>query len=103
MPERPLRLCDVCGGLDDHPRHVTTHAPDSTDGRPTADIVAATDGKTIPSGALIDFASRTVSVRHMDCCAAQGCEVCTETEAANGGKRGQKLIDHLDKVRTSDG
>lgn len=22
MPDRPMRYCDVCGGLDDHPRHV---------------------------------------------------------------------------------
>jgi hypothetical protein len=40
-----------------------------------------------------------VTVRHMDCCAAQGCEVCADTEAEYGGRRGQELIDHLEAVR----
>lgn len=42
-------------------------------------------------------------VRHLDCCAAQGCAVCTETEAATEGRRGQELVDHLEQVRATDG
>lgn len=34
-------------------------------------------------------------VRHMDCCAAEGCEVCKVTEEAYGERRYQDLIDHL--------
>lgn len=71
MSDRPLRLCDVCGQLDDHPRHVQNLGP------------------------------RGTVIRHMDCCASRGCETCAETEKANGGKRGQKLIDHLEKVRAN--
>lgn len=39
------------------------------------------------------------TVRHMDCCAAEGCVICQATEQEYGGLRGQELIDHLDKVR----
>ena len=69
MGERPIRGCDVCGQSDDHPRHVLGH-PDH--------------GGT---------------VRHMDCCAAQGCALCAETEAANEVRRGRALIDHLAALR----
>jgi len=62
--ERPLRFCDECKQVDDHPRHV-----------------------------------QKSGIRHLDCCAATGCETCAETEQATEGRRGQELIDHLDKVR----
>lgn len=68
MSNRPLRQCDVCRGIDDHPRHVQQ-----------------TGGQ--------------LRIRHMDCCAAQGCEVCKTTEADNAGRRGQELIDHLAQAR----
>lgn len=69
MSDRPVRWCDVCKQYDDHPRHAY--------GNPLA-------------GGFI---------RHMDCCAAQGCETCQATELENEGRRGQELIDHLTAVR----
>ena len=66
--DRPLRGCNLCGGYDDHPRHVQT-----VDGRPF--------------------------LAHIDCCAANGCETCAETEEATGGLRGSELIDHLNSTR----
>jgi hypothetical protein len=72
--QRPLRGCDVCGRVDDHPRHVQ---------------VGGTAGPVI---------------RHHDCCASRGCPTCTQTEAENAGRRGQDLIDHLAATReASDG
>jgi hypothetical protein len=67
---RPLRACKSCGGYDDHPRHVLQLEP----GGP-------------------------VEMRHLDCCAAEGCTECQGTEVLTEGRRGQQLIDHLDKVR----
>lgn len=72
MEERPQRFCDVCKQVDDHPRHVQPLKP------PAPQII-----------------------RHFDCCAAQGCEVCIETEQQTGGLRGQALIDHLTEVRAA--
>lgn len=60
--ERPIRSCDVCGQTDDHPRHVIQHGPD------------------------------TFTMRHLDCCAAQGCRVCVTTETATAGARGPELL-----------
>lgn len=72
MPdERPQRGCDVCGQTDDHPRH---------------------------SNQLV--AGGTITIRHLDCCASQGCETCIGTEQEYGQRRGQDLIDHLDSVRS---
>src|SRR4051812_16120354 len=99
--DRPMRLCDVCGQLDDHPRHVIAHHPQSTDGTQSADVVIP-PGQSIPTAALLEFGRPNVSVRHMDCCASQGCEICAQTEQEYGTRRGQALIDHLEQVRTSD-
>lgn len=70
MADRPVRFCDVCKQADDHPRHV-----------------------------LQAVAGGTATTRHMDCCAAEGCEICQQTEKDNKGLRGQKLIDHLTAQR----
>lgn len=66
---RPQRSCDVCEQTDDHPRHV------------------------------IGTPERGGTVRHMDCCAAEGCDICATSEAENEGRRGQELIDHLNETR----
>ncbi len=70
MSERQLRVCDVCNQADDHPRHVQRSEDE-----------------------------RRVLTRHMDCCAAAGCDICAATEVEYGQRRGQELIDHLDQVR----
>lgn len=90
MPDRPLRYCDICGGIDDHPRHVIA-VPSG--GRPSPEFLA-----TVAPGPVLaaaELASDTVLCRHMDCCAEVGCEVCAATEAAAGGVRGQVLIDAI--------
>lgn len=67
--ERPIRFCDVCKQADDHPRHVIANR----DGAP--------------------------QIRHPDCCASMGCEICLENEQVTKGKRGNDLIKYLAELR----
>jgi len=97
--ERPLRFCDICGGLDDHPRHVTQLAADSTDGEPSQELLADLNMGAADVYAVKQLSDPTLTVRHMDCCAANGCETCSATEKENKGLRGQKLINHLEEAR----
>ena len=86
----------MCGGLDDHPRHVTSNAKAGT-GKPSAEFI-----RSLPPGppdALAQLIDPAVTVRHIDCCAAQGCADCQRSEAENEGRRGQVLIDHLASLR----
>lgn len=89
MSERPLRLCDLCGGLDDHPRHVIDGV---TIGKPSDETLEMFDLSGAPVSAIEQLFSPTVRVRHIDCCAAAGCPVCQVTEKATEGKRGDELI-----------
>lgn len=98
MADRPLRFCDVCGGLDDHPRHVTQYPPDA-DVRPSQEFLDSVLVGDAPVSAVEQLVSPTVRVRHLDCCASQGCETCIGTEAETQGLRGQALIDLLADLR----
>ena len=89
MADRPLRFCDACGGLDDHPRHVIDGV---ANGKPPADVLAGFDLSGAPASAVEQLFAPNVTVRHMDCCAAAGCPVCQATEALTGGARGDKLL-----------
>lgn len=100
MPDRPLRFCDVCGGLDNHPRHVTGLPPGSTLGTPSREFLDSLQPGA-PVAAVAELMNPTTVVRHMDCCAEQGCTICAETEVENGRRRGQALIDHLNTTRES--
>lgn len=66
--DRHVRSCDACGQVDDHPRHL-----------------------------IYDPANNGDTTRHLDCCAAAGCESCAEQLAAapETARHGQSLIDHL--------
>jgi hypothetical protein len=65
---RPIRLCDVCGGMDDHPRHMVA-SPDGADEQ----------------------------IRHLDCCAAAGCPdgTCDALLENYTGSSGADLLAHL--------
>lgn len=104
---RPLRVCDLCGGVDDHPRHVIAgpvgaaifDAPD--DGIINAVIAnAPTDLRARLISDLLDPATRD---RHLDCCAAAGCPLdaddpasCGTRTAGAAGKTGANLLAHLE-------
>lgn len=71
MADRLVRGCAACGQEDDHPRH-------------TIQIV-----NPLGDAVLID--------RHMDCCAALGCPICTQVLAGAPEEKthGHALVEHL--------
>lgn len=94
-PERVQRLCDVCGQLDDHPRHVTAVGPDTPGAVPDNTFLSSLPDGT-PALAIAELLDPTTVVRHMDCCAAAGCGVCSNViAAAPKGATGDKLTQHL--------
>jgi hypothetical protein len=103
---RPIRVCDVCGGFDDHPRHVIGHAANEAPAVDQAVVKALAvhvDFTTDEGGAAIaDLMDTTLQLRHMDCCASVGCpdgtcvEIHRRTPApANSPLRGDDLLEFL--------
>ena len=100
---RPLRGCPLCGGVDDHPRHVI--------GKGVLDNTAPSDevvNKVISLAPEADrgrilfelFGSRGQS-RHIDCCREAGCPdgSCNQLTAGVPALRGAALLDHLVGLR----
>lgn len=100
----PYRVCDLCGGVDDHPRHVLwgdtvdtfavdqgmlTTVDENLERLVKENEIGVADAMRIAR----DFANTTSQDRHKDCCAAAGCPTGTcgpQVEAA-GGAKGAKL------------
>lgn len=103
--DRPLRVCDLCGGVDDHPRHVLAGGVPGAVGPPDAAVVArvmdAVEG--LPSADRVRLLTELYDTgsqdRHYDCCRDAGCPTTTCDEATAGaeGKRGAELLAHLMK------
>ncbi len=103
---RVIKVCDLCGGVDDHPRHVIAGNMADVYEPPNAAIVAkvvanaaklvAEDGVNRLIEDLLDTSSQE---RHMDCCAEAGCPTgaCNEVMAAAGTRRGAALLKHITK------
>jgi hypothetical protein len=100
--DRPLRVCDLCGGVDDHPRHVVAgnirgaFAP-SDDALEKVMTAASEEHRNELVRALMDTTS---SDRHLDCCRDAGCpdgSCGVMTEGAEG-KTGKAMLDHLVEV-----
>lgn len=90
---RPLRYCDICGELDDHPRHVVA-VPAGTPGAvPSPEFLDALPPG--PVAAVAQLIAPTTVIRHLNCCADAGCQVCAITEEATAGVRGQQLTDAI--------
>jgi hypothetical protein len=97
---RVLRVCDLCGGVDDHPRHVIAGTVEDAFERPGDDIVnlvldnAPADDRARLLRELTDTSS---SDRHLDCCAAEGCPTgtCGQLAAGASGKTGKAMLNHL--------
>lgn len=80
MSDRPLRSCDVCGQIDDHPRHIfDTNAAENfavNEDAIKAAFGANEDGKV--SGMelyaiVTDLRDTSFLTRHFDCCRDAGC------------------------------
>lgn len=103
MENRPVRVCDICGGVDDHPRHVIGLGPNdpapAVDQAVIAKVIGNPDLSDEAKTAIVaDLADTSLQLRHMDCCRDLGCpdgtcELIAETGARD--LRGSKLHKHL--------
>jgi hypothetical protein len=96
---RQLRVCDLCGKVDDHPRHVIAGTVKDAFPAPADDIVGAVldAAPTAERGRLLrELLDTTSSDRHLDCCAKAGCpnDTCGPQVAGASGT-GVKLLNHL--------
>jgi hypothetical protein len=87
--DRPVRVCDVCGGVDDHPRHSIAGGPGAA-GPPLPEVVKAVIANTAitddqKAAALVDLMDDSSQQRHMDCCRRVGCPSGTCNHVADLG------------------
>lgn len=107
MANSAKRVCDLCGGVDDHPRHVIAGTTADVFPTPTAAIIqrVITNAPEGHTDRLLDSLMDTASSdRHMDCCREAGCpdgscEVMTRGAEA---KRGRALRTHLEALTADD-
>lgn len=95
---RPLRVCDLCGAVDDHPRHVLSGGDGfPRPGRHIVDLVMASAPATERARLVEELLDTHASDRHMDCCRAAGCPdgTCDVQTAGAEGLRGGDLLAHL--------
>lgn len=93
---RPLRGCNACGQLDDHPRHGfgRSAARDSerfVDDRAVAAALAQAPAEDRDRIELEMSGTRGLAY-HLDCCRALGCQDCANVPA---DLRGGQLLDHI--------
>lgn len=97
---RVLKVCDLCGGVDDHPRHIGGHA-----GGGVANVVAAPSDEMVNkvldvapaedrARLLRDLNSTAVTEHHYDCGRDAGCEFCS-TFAAGAKGTGKAMLDYI--------
>lgn len=97
---RPVRLCETCGQVDDHPRHVHGTADGASPVDPTLVATALKEhaGDDAAVAAILKQVQDTsTQTKHLDCCAADGCPdgSCNQIVAAAGDAKGAKLVKHL--------
>lgn len=94
--ERPLRFCDSCGQVDRAPRHGLVTAVD--DGKSNDELLRkALEGASPEEAVAVLAAAQDTAVlyKHIDCCASEGCQVCTETLDSAGDRRNADLAEYL--------
>ncbi len=110
------RVCDVCGGVDEHPRHTIAGVipdqwqPDESLTQTVEDNVKALAdaGKLSVGDAMLlgrSFWDTTSTDRHIDCCAQAGCpqagttDGCDARVAVWNGRTGAGMVKAAEKVR----
>jgi len=95
--DRPLRVCDLCGGVDDHPRHVLTGQKFEKPGPGIVAKVLANAPEAERVRLVDELLDTNASDRHMDCCRVAGCPegVCGPQTAGAEELRGGALLAHL--------
>jgi hypothetical protein len=97
---RLLRVCDLCGGVDDHPRHVIAGAAPDAFAQPDEEILSRVLELAPPgerARLVRDLMDTAASDRHMQCCRAAGCPdgSCDVQTAGAENLRGADLLEHL--------
>lgn len=108
--DRPQRQCDVCGQVDDHPRHRVVFG--AQDNPPPVDqdlieTVIANNSLSARDRSIIirSINDPTDQLRHIDCCAQVGCPdgSCDAIRRTGAEKlRGPKLLAHLTSGKVND-
>lgn len=102
---RAIKVCDRCGGVDDHPRHIQagtvageTPFPAARDEVLEAVLVnvekLGLDAKD-RARLVRDLTDQTSTEKHIDCCAADGCLTCAPQVSGADGKTGKAMLDHI--------
>lgn len=99
---RPLRGCDVCHQVDDHPRHTFFGPPEHfpVNNEYAEAILAMPDLEAADKNRIYRDALNTqTQERHMDCCKSVGCPdgSCDRVIAtlSKGYVKGNALVKHL--------
>jgi hypothetical protein len=74
--DRPMRICDVCGQVDNHPRHTLTASLGEipVNQANLARVLGMTDLTDEVKAAIVaDIVDTTTQLRHFDCCTNVGC------------------------------
>jgi hypothetical protein len=98
--DRPLRGCEACGAVDDHPKHSVLVAPDDPAGVLKPEILQMLLDNGISAAALIEIQDTQTVLRHVDCCAAKGCPtgICEKSIQGWDGTTGLGMMEHLEGV-----
>lgn len=99
---RALQVCDLCGGVDDHPRHHLGGGQAGEYDAPAASLIAkvAQEAPEADRDRLVaELLDTGTTSRHKDCCRTAGCptgECDSELDGWNG-KTGKGLLTHIVK------
>jgi hypothetical protein len=93
-------MCDACGQVDDHPRHVFANADGDgvTNPEVAATAIKAADPADLPA-IIAQVQDNSTVMRHMDCCRNAGCPdgACNTVTVGAESKTGSALVKHLTK------
>jgi hypothetical protein len=100
--EHPTRVCDACGGVDDHPRHTYGGHGSGRFQSARPEAVAAVLGNTALSDEekalhVADLTDLSSLALHYDCCRSMGCPTGTCDVLTTGveEQRGGELRGHI--------
>lgn len=97
--DRILKVCDLCGGVDDHPRHIGAQGGpgDAVAPAPTEAMVNKVLDAAPPADRarlLLSLQDLSSTEHHYDCGAQAGCRVC-QVIAAGATGVGADMLEHV--------
>lgn len=107
---RALRVCDLCGGVDDHPRHSFAGSAPGVElwPGPSDEVInRVLDNAPVEQRArlLRDLQDTSTTDRHFDCCRDAGCPLpaddpsnCVNRTSGAEELRGGDLVVHLESL-----